>query len=136
MHTAARDDHWTMRGRRNASTLIVVSEPVRAPSGDEAVMVGDGADESAGERAGRNGSAADAAEGGRAGFARMLRSVLTGPHLHSFRLLLATRLTGQFADGAFQVALASYVIFSPEKQATAGEVAQAFATLLLPFTLV
>jgi len=125
-----------MRRRPNASTLIVVSEPVRAPSGDEAVMVGDGADRTAGESAARNGSAAGAPEGRRAAFAGMLRSVLTGPHLHSFRLLLATRLTGQFADGAFQVALASYVIFSPEKQATAGEVAQAFATLLLPFTLV
>jgi MFS family permease len=65
-----------------------------------------------------------------------LRSVLTGAHLHNFRLLFATRLLGQLADGAFQVALASYVIFSPEKQASAGQVAQAFAVLLLPFTLV
>jgi MFS family permease len=65
-----------------------------------------------------------------------LRRVLTGDHLHNFRLLFATRLIGQLADGAFQVALASYVIFSPEKQATAGQVAQAFAVLLLPFTLV
>lgn len=65
-----------------------------------------------------------------------LRRVMTGAHLRSFRLLFATRLVGQFGDGAFQVALASYVIFSPEKQATAGQVAQAFAVLLLPFTLV
>ena len=65
-----------------------------------------------------------------------LRRVLTGPHLRDFRLLFATRLLGQLGDGAFQVALASYVIFSPEKQATAGQVAQAFAVLLLPFTLV
>ncbi len=65
-----------------------------------------------------------------------LRVVLTRPSLRSFRLLFATRLTGQLADGAFQVALASYVIFSPEKQATAGQVAQAFAVLLLPFCVV
>jgi len=107
-------------------------------------MVGDGAAETADEAAGdgardgtaRTGSGTGAPEGGRAAFGRLLRSVLTGPHLHAFRLLLATRLTGQFADGAFQVALASYVVFSPEKQATAGDVAQAFAALLLPFTLV
>ena len=67
---------------------------------------------------------------------RVLRTVLTGPHLRSFRLLFATRLIGQLSDGAFQVALASYVIFSPEKQATAAQVAQAFAVLLLPFTIV
>lgn len=128
-----------MRRGVNASTLIVVSEPVRAPSGDEAVMVGGAdpiADEAAGESPAPGRVAAGAHEGRRAATRRMLRSVLTGPHLHSFRLLLATRLTGQFADGAFQVALASYVIFSPEKQATAGEVAQAFAALLLPFTVV
>lgn len=65
-----------------------------------------------------------------------LRSVLTGKHLRDFRLLFATRLIGQLGDGTFQVALASYVIFSPEKQATAGQVAQAFAVLLLPFTVV
>jgi MFS family permease len=75
--------------------------------------------------------------GTRIGYLRgALHSVLTGPDLHSFRLLFATRLSGQLADGAFQVALASYVIFSPEKQATAGQVAQAFAVLLLPFTVV
>jgi MFS family permease len=65
-----------------------------------------------------------------------LHTVLTGTNLRSFRLLFATRLVGQLADGAFQVALASYVIFSPEKQATASQVAQAFAILLLPFTVV
>lgn len=65
-----------------------------------------------------------------------LHKVLAAPSLHDFRLLFATRLIGQLSDGAFQVALTSYVIFSPEKQATAGQVAQAFAVLLLPFTLV
>jgi MFS family permease len=75
--------------------------------------------------------------GGRAAhLKRTLRTVATGKDLHDFRLLFATRLIGQLSDGAFQVALASYVIFSPEKQATAGEVAQAFAILLLPFSVV
>ena len=53
-----------------------------------------------------------------------------------FRRLFATRLVGQFGDGVFQVALAAYVVFSPEKQATAADVAKAFATLLIPFTVV
>jgi MFS family permease len=65
-----------------------------------------------------------------------VRSVLTGGHLHWFRVLLATRLAGQFADGTFQVALAAYVVFSPQNEATPAEVAQAFAVLLLPFTIV
>ena len=63
------------------------------------------------------------------------RAVLSGPELHWFRLLLATRLVGQFSDGAFQVALASYVVFEPQKAATPAAVAQAFAVLLLPFTI-
>ena len=53
-----------------------------------------------------------------------------------FRRLFATRLASQFGDGVFQVALAAYVVFSPEKQATAADVAKAFATLLIPFTVV
>jgi len=65
-----------------------------------------------------------------------LKAVLSGPELHWFRLLLATRLVGQFADGAFQVALATYVIFNPTKAATPATVAQAFAVLLLPFTVI
>ncbi len=52
------------------------------------------------------------------------------------RLLLATRLTGQFADGLLQAALGSFVLFSPERQATAGQVAGAFALLLLPYSLI
>ena len=82
-------------------------------------------------------SGGDGYSGTRTEFLRhALHTVLTGPNLHTFRLLFATRLVGQLGDGAFQVALASYVIFSPEKQATAGQVAQAFAVLLLPFSVV
>ncbi len=52
-----------------------------------------------------------------------------------FRRLLAVRLVGQTGDGAFQVALASYVLFSPERAASPTRVAAAFAVLLLPYTL-
>lgn len=69
-------------------------------------------------------------------FVAGLRSVLTGPGLHAFRLLFATRLIGQFGDGAFQAALASFVVFSPQNEPTPGKVATAFAVLLLPFTVV
>lgn len=62
-----------------------------------------------------------------------LRAVLREPH---FLRLYATRVTAQVADGVFQVALASFVLFSPEKQATAGRTAAAFATLLLPYSIV
>jgi MFS family permease len=50
--------------------------------------------------------------------------------------LWATRLSAQAADGVFQVALASFVLFSPDKQATPGRTAAAFATLLLPYSVV
>ena len=69
-------------------------------------------------------------------FVAGLRSVLTGPGLRAFRLLFATRLIGQFGDGAFQAALASFVVFSPQNEPNAGRVAAAFAVLLLPFTVV
>lgn len=62
-----------------------------------------------------------------------LRAVLREPH---FGRLYATRLLAQAADGVFQVALASFVLFSPEKQATAGRTAAGFATLLLPYSVV
>jgi len=62
-----------------------------------------------------------------------LRAVLRH---RDFRRLFATRLTSQAADGAFQAALASLFFFSPERQTSAGSVAAAFATLLLPYSLV
>ncbi len=52
-----------------------------------------------------------------------------------FRRLLAVRVTSQCADGIFQVALTSYVLFSPERQPDARSIAVALATLLLPFSL-
>ncbi|MFD7694379.1 MFS transporter [Streptomyces sp. NPDC059805] len=53
-----------------------------------------------------------------------------------FRRLLAVRLFSQGADGVYQTALATYVVFSPEKQSSAGAIAAAMAVLLLPYSLV
>ncbi|MDT0389204.1 MFS transporter [Streptomyces dubilierae] len=53
-----------------------------------------------------------------------------------FRRLLAVRLLSQGADGVYQVALAAYVVFSPEKQTSAAAIASAMAVLLLPYSLV
>ncbi|MEV6005772.1 MFS transporter [Streptomyces sp. NPDC051976] len=55
--------------------------------------------------------------------------------LSGFRRLLAVRLLSQLSDGVFQVALAAYVVFSPEKQTSAGAIASAMAVLLLPYSL-
>lgn len=54
----------------------------------------------------------------------------------AFRRLLAVRLTSQLGDGVFEVALASLFFFSPERAATPGGIAAAFAVLTLPFTIV
>ncbi|MEV8127052.1 MFS transporter [Streptomyces sp. NPDC085944] len=56
--------------------------------------------------------------------------------LKGFRHLLAVRLLSQGADGVYQVALATYVVFSPEKQTSAAAIASAMAVLLLPYSLV
>jgi MFS family permease len=53
-----------------------------------------------------------------------------------FRRLLAVRLLSQGADGVYQVALATYVVFSPEKQTSAAAIASAMAVLLLPYSLI
>ncbi|MGX1549501.1 MFS transporter [Streptomyces adustus] len=54
----------------------------------------------------------------------------------NFRRLLGVRLLSQGADGVFQVGLATYVVFSPEKQTSASAIASAMAVLLLPYSLV
>ncbi|MET9348636.1 MFS transporter [Streptomyces termitum] len=56
--------------------------------------------------------------------------------LRDFRRLLAVRLLSQCADGVYQVALAAYVVFSPEKQTSPAAIASAMAVLLLPYSLV
>ncbi|WUD74287.1 MFS transporter [Streptomyces sp. NBC_00510] len=52
-----------------------------------------------------------------------------------FRRLLTVRLLSQLSDGVFQVALAAYVVFSPEKQTSPAAIASAMAVLLLPYSL-
>ncbi|WP_309049800.1 MFS transporter [Streptomyces sp.] len=56
--------------------------------------------------------------------------------LRDFRRLLTVRLLSQSADGVYQVALATYVVFSPEKQTSPGAIASAMAVLLLPYSVV
>ncbi|WEO96443.1 MFS transporter [Streptomyces sp. FXJ1.172] len=53
-----------------------------------------------------------------------------------FRRLLYVRLLSQGADGVYQIALAAYVVFSPEKQTSATAIASAMAVLLLPYSVV
>ena len=50
--------------------------------------------------------------------------------------LLRIRWSGQITDGIFQSALASFVLFSPERQASAVNAAVAFAVVLLPYSVV
>ena len=53
-----------------------------------------------------------------------------------FSRLLRVRWTGQMADGIFQSAMASFVLFSPERQANALSAALAFAVVLLPYSVI
>ncbi|MEU8794356.1 MFS transporter [Streptomyces sp. NPDC048643] len=64
---------------------------------------------------------------------RDLRILLS---FQGFRRLLGVRLLSQGADGVFQVALATYVVFSPENQTSAASIASAMAVLLLPYSLI
>ena len=62
-----------------------------------------------------------------------LSVLLTGS---GFRRLLAVRLIGQFADGLIQSALATFVLFSPERQPDAAKIAVAFTILLVPYSII
>lgn len=53
-----------------------------------------------------------------------------------FRRLLTVRLSAQAGDGVFQASLAGAVLFNPEQQAHAADVASGFAVLLLPYSIV
>ncbi|MCC3652799.1 MULTISPECIES: MFS transporter [Streptomyces] len=66
----------------------------------------------------------------------VLRDAGTLLRLRGFRRLLAVRLLSQSADGVYQIALAAYVVFSPERQTSAAAIASAMAVLLLPYSLV
>ena len=50
--------------------------------------------------------------------------------------LLRVRWAGQVTDGIFQSALASFILFSPERQANALNAAIAFTVVLLPYSIV
>ena len=50
--------------------------------------------------------------------------------------LLLVRWIGQATDGIFQGALATFVLFSPERQASALSAALAFAVVLLPYSII
>lgn len=54
----------------------------------------------------------------------------------AFPKLLAGRWVGQLSDGIFQSALASFVLFSPERQPNAIAAAAAFSVVLLPYSVV
>ena len=62
-----------------------------------------------------------------------LREVLAG---RDFRRLYGVRLVAQFGDGLLQAALATFVLFSPEREPDAAKVAAAFAILLLPYSVI
>jgi MFS family permease len=53
-----------------------------------------------------------------------------------FNRILLVRWTGQITDGLFQSALASFVLFSPERAPDAISAAVAFAVVLLPYSLI
>lgn len=61
------------------------------------------------------------------------RSVFTAPNA---RRLLAVRMLGQAGDGLLQTALATFVLFSPQREADPTRVAVSFAVLLLPYSIV
>lgn len=52
-----------------------------------------------------------------------------------FQQLVAVRITGTTADGLLEAALTSFVLFSPERQATPAKILVAFGSLLLPYSI-
>ena len=56
--------------------------------------------------------------------------------LPNARRLLWVRILGQSGDGLLQTALATFVLFSPERQNSPEKIAVAFAILLIPYSIV
>ena len=52
-----------------------------------------------------------------------------------FQQLVAVRIAGTTADGLLEAALTSFVLFSPERQATPAKILVAFGSLLLPYSI-
>jgi MFS family permease len=73
--------------------------------------------------------------GGYSASVRFIRDLWTLLKRRDFRRLFAVRLTSQFGDGVFQVALASFVLFSPERAPDAAAIAGLFAVALLPYSI-
>jgi MFS family permease len=67
------------------------------------------------------------------GFVHDLRVVLRS---RDYRRLLATRLSSQLGDGALLVTAGSYVLFDPNRQATAAGYALTFTVLYLPYSII
>lgn len=53
-----------------------------------------------------------------------------------FRQLYSVRVLSQAGDGVFETSLASFVVFSPQRAATAAGIAASLAVVLLPFCFV
>ncbi len=67
------------------------------------------------------------------GFVHDLRVVLRSA---DYRKLLATRLSSQLGDGALLVTAGSYVLFDPNRQASAAGYALTFTVLYLPYSII
>ena len=65
-------------------------------------------------------------------FVRSLRHLW---HHVLFRRLIAVRVAAQSSDGVFQIGLASFVLFSPQRQPDAVAIATVLAITLLPFSI-
>ena len=72
---------------------------------------------------------------GQPGRQRMLQSLRQLLRHRYFRRLLAVRVAVQSSDGVLQVALAAYVLFSPERQPDATSIAIVLTITLLPFSI-
>jgi MFS family permease len=64
-----------------------------------------------------------------------IKSLSVLRHVNS-RELLAVRIFGQAGDGLLQTALATFVLFSPQRESDPRKIALAFGILLLPYSLV
>ena len=67
---------------------------------------------------------------------RHLLSSVTVLRQPNARKLLAVRVFGQAGDGLLQTALATFVLFSPQRESDPQKIALAFAILLLPYSVI
>ncbi len=78
-------------------------------------------------------NAADPPTSAGRGFVHDLKVVL---RRRDYRRLLATRLASQLGDGTLLVTAGSYVLFDPNRQATASGYALTFTVLYLPYSII